>query len=813
MKKLTLIYILFAFVAQFATAANNNEFFVRGHVIDANTQEHVPHATVLIVGTTIGTVADETGHFFLNGIPMGDHKLQVSMVGYAPENRNIKVDKNSDTLDLTFNLVEDVMSLDQVIVSASRTETTRRHSPTLVSVMPSDMFERVNAPTLADGLTFNTGIRVDNNCQNCGFTQVRINGLEGNYSQVLIDSRPIFSALTGVYGLESIPAAMVDRVEVVRGGGSALFGSSAIGGTINIITKTPEYSGAEISSTLTVLGDGGSTDSNTTANATYVTDNGKAGFTMFAQSRTRESYDANDDGFSEIPELSSKTIGLRTFFKTSDYSKLSFAYDATSDSRRGGDKLNEPIELSEVCESASHTINAASVNFDLFSRNRSRKLNIYSSMMNTARDTYYNAAGSTDDFTIATGAQFTSNFDRVLFMPSVFVAGFEHTYNKLYDQQYNYSLSSDSSVGDEFQFSDEDLYVDKSGYGTTEQKVNTYSLYAQNEWKNDKVGILIGARADYNTFIERVIVSPRFNFRYNPSDSFNFRATYASGFRSPQLFDEDLHIMIVQGEQSKIENDPNLKEEKSHSFSVSADTYKTFGRLSTNFLVEGFYTILNNAFTLSESEMSDGFILQTRTNSEGAKVYGASFEARAAIPRIVEFQAGFTVQRSKYDESEGRTQGETITEEGTFDSSADDFELEFADAADQNSILRSPNNYGYFSARFPLTNKLTLNSTATYTGKMLVEHVMGGEIEDANGSLVEYEYTEYIKSQNFFDMNLTLTYDFTIASAVRMSVTGGVQNIFDSYQSTFDTGADRDAGFVYGPMNPRRFTIGAKLMF
>ncbi len=89
----------------------------------------------------------------------------------------------------------------------------------------------------ADGLNFQPGVRVENNCQNCGFQQVRINGLEGPYTQILVDSRPIFSAQTGVYGLEQIPANMIERVEIMRGGGSALFGSSAIAGTINIITK------------------------------------------------------------------------------------------------------------------------------------------------------------------------------------------------------------------------------------------------------------------------------------------------------------------------------------------------------------------------------------------------------------------------------------------------------------------------------------------------------------------------------------------------------------------------------------------------
>ena len=104
------------------------------------------------------------------------------------------------------------------------------------------------------GTKFQPGVRVETNCQNCGFQQVRINGLDGPYTQILIDSRPIFSALSGVYGLEQIPANMIERVEVMRGGGSALFGSSAIAGTINIITKEPMRNSAQIAHSLTMIG-------------------------------------------------------------------------------------------------------------------------------------------------------------------------------------------------------------------------------------------------------------------------------------------------------------------------------------------------------------------------------------------------------------------------------------------------------------------------------------------------------------------------------------------------------------------------------
>lgn len=123
-----------------------------------------------------------------------------------------------------------------------------------MNVVDSKVFESANANNLAQGLVFQPGVRVENNCQNCGFNQVRINGLDGRYSQILIDSRPIMSALAGVYGLEQIPTNMIDRVEVVRGGGSALFGSSAIAGVINIITKEPTTNSVSFSESLGATG-------------------------------------------------------------------------------------------------------------------------------------------------------------------------------------------------------------------------------------------------------------------------------------------------------------------------------------------------------------------------------------------------------------------------------------------------------------------------------------------------------------------------------------------------------------------------------
>ena len=190
---------------------NDSDANVFGHVLDKKTGEHLPFINVLLKGTTIGTTTDNSGHYFLKNLPEGKFTLEYKALGYKTVSKEVSL-KKGKTLEINVELEEDQIALDGVVVSANRAETSRRLAPTLVNV------------------------------------------LDGPYTQILIDSRPIFSALSGVYGLEQIPANMIERVEVMRGGGSALFGSSAIAGTINIITKEPLRNSGELSHTLTSIG-------------------------------------------------------------------------------------------------------------------------------------------------------------------------------------------------------------------------------------------------------------------------------------------------------------------------------------------------------------------------------------------------------------------------------------------------------------------------------------------------------------------------------------------------------------------------------
>ena len=174
---------------------------ITGHVIEKGSEAGIAYATVLIVETGKGTVTNDEGYFRFKDIPAGEYTLKVQMMGYATQTKRVTVSKEF-TVDMHFVMEEDVIQVDEVVVSANRNETSRKLAPVVVNVMNNRLFEIVNSTDLAKSLNYQSGLRVENNCQNCGFPQVRINGLEGPYSQILINSRPVMSALSGVYGLE-----------------------------------------------------------------------------------------------------------------------------------------------------------------------------------------------------------------------------------------------------------------------------------------------------------------------------------------------------------------------------------------------------------------------------------------------------------------------------------------------------------------------------------------------------------------------------------------------------------------------------------
>ena len=747
---------------------------IYGHVVDAKSGEHVPYAIIHVKGTTIATTTDMTGHFFLKNLPEGTFTIEAKYMGYTTMSKMVTTKKNTSK-ELNFNLSPSDLSLDEVVVSANRSETKRRMTPNLVNVINGKVFDITQSTCLAQGLNFQPGVRTEDNCQNCGFTQVRINGLDGHYSQILVDSRPIFSSLNGVYGLEQIPANMIDRVEVVRGGGSALFGASAIGGTINIITKEPVRNSASFGHTLMSIGGSNSFDNVTTGNVSLVTDDNKAGVYAYGQTRNRKGYDHDGDGYTELPELNNQTFGLNSHLRLNPYSKLSLQYHGIHEFRRGGNRLEQAPHEANITEQVEHSIQGGGLTYDYFAPDEKNRLSAYFSFQTTSRKSYYGgigegtdddrdaagkAYGTTHDFTYVAGAQYVHNFSKLLFMPSDLTLGAE----------YNFDGLKDVILGYDRHF---------------KQDVHIGSFFFQNEWKSKQWGFLVGGRLDKHNLVDNIIFSPRANLRYNPTDNLNFRLTYAGGFRAPQAFDEDLHVGVVGGERLVTVLADKLKEERSNSFSISADIYHKFGNVQTNLLVEGFYTDLDNVFALRQLDRPDaqGNTVQERYNAYGAKVFGLNIEGKAMFTRWFSLQAGFTIQKSLYDEA--IAWNDEVPEQK------------------YKKMMRSPNRYGYFTATFTPVKRFTASITGNYTGSMLIGHAAGSGVEEPKA----------VDTPDFMELNMKLAYDIPVSKYLTLQVNGGIQNIANSYQKDFDKGWNRDSNYIYGPSLPRSYYVGVKINY
>lgn len=657
----------------------------------------------------------------------------------------------------------DTIRLRQVVVTATQHSTVRSEAPTAVGVVDGEQMEAVSATNLGQALNFSTGLRVENTCQNCGANEVRINGLGQAYSQILIDSRPVNSALAGVYLLDQLPTALIDRVEVLRGGGSALYGSNAIAGVINVITREPHSNSASVGNTTQYIG-GKAWDFSNSFNASLVSDDSKAGLSIFGHNRHREPYDHNGDGFSEVGLLKARMVGFRGFLRTTDFSKLNLEYHNIHDFRRGGDRFDQPSPMALISEGGEHDIHSTSLKWDWLPASGLRHASFFASLQHVDRQSYYGeredsdpigtAYGYTKDLTLNYGALYSRHFDTLLFLPSEFTVGVEHTLDRLQD----HTLDSPD---------------------TLRQDIGIVSAYLQNEWKDNRWSLLVGARMDKHTMVSNPVVSPRLNVRFAPTDHLTLRTGYASGFRAPQVYDEDLHVGAVGGELYRITNATDLRMEQSHSVNASANLCFHLGSLEADLLVEGFYTRINDAFVneLLFDDTTSGYLHYERRNADGAEVMGMNVELTLSPVETMRLQLGGTLQRSRYT-GQGKE-----WDEGRF----------------EQRMERSPDLYAYLMGTYTPVAHLLLTATGTFTGPMLVYHnIAGGNVQK-------------VTTPSFFDLSLKATYGIPFGESTLLELSVGVQNLFDSYQNNHDSGPERDATYIYGPSLPRTLLFGAKL--
>ncbi|MCS6821240.1 MAG: TonB-dependent receptor [Microscillaceae bacterium] len=764
--------------------------YLKGTVYADN--QPLAHATIQLFPLQKIQITNTQGQYEFTHLPLGTYTLKVSLVGYQPITREIHI-ATEDTLTQNFYLQPDNLQLHQVVVTATRGEVPQYDAPVLVNTISKRTFETTQSLTLVEGLTFSPGLRIENNCQNCGFTQVRMNGLAGAYSQILINNRPIFSALASVYGLEMLPTAMIDRIEVVRGAGSVLYGGNAIAGTLNILTKEPIENGFEVAANhaFTNLQ---TPDFTLQANASLVSQDLEKGITFYTYHRNRTPWDANQDGFSELTKLQNYTFGMEAFWNTSSRSKWKTGLFYINEFRRGGSDFDRLPHQAQIAEQLKHHIYSTNISYEWLSKNLKHKISPYISAQWIHRDSYYGSGGR-----ILLPNEPLTQSDSL----ALNAYGQSKDLSATLGGQYNFAISNkiNLTAGTEYllsQVKDEMLGYQRQ----IRQSVNTWGNYAQIELKPiPQLTWLLGSRVDWlnlnGTYqlidqqhqdkLSLLVFVPRLSVMYSLHKNWKLRASWAKGYRAPQAFNEDLHTETVGGAAKFIQLAPNLNPETSQTtmFSVNHSSFE--GNLQYNFIAEGFYTYLRNPFILTQPfELPNGVSVITKRNGEGAVVKGINLEWNMAYNRTWLWQMALTAQTARY------VQPEIIWQ-------SIDNQDNRQPTITQN-LLRTPNLYGYVQTTYNLNKQISLSYSGVWTGQMQVPHMIEPETE----------YTILKTTPTFFEHNLKLNTTWKVGKHQQLQIATGIQNALNSFQRDFDVGIQRDASYIYGPVRPRTFFVSVK---
>jgi len=712
----------------------------------------IPGADVVIPEKAISVKTNLDGDFLILCSPGGVVHLEVFKSGFIPASSG-KFKCNSFLKMKKKKIVLYSSPLEEVVVTGTSTPKLYREAPVKTFVVNKNEIERKGALTLGDSLEIFTGVRVEDNCQNCNFTQVRICGMEGKYSQILIDGMPVISALAGVYVLDQIQSNMIEKLEVVKGGGSALYGGNAVAGVINIIKKESRESGVSLS--LIKGSIFGKPETDIRLNSSYLSKNSETRLDIFSNYQKRDHIDYDGDGFSDLGELLDLSFGsdLSHYFHKLN-GKLKITFNSIFEDRRGGNKFNLPEHMADIAESIRTYRADYGIGWEqTFSTKSILKLN--SSYSYLKRKSYYGANQDINAYGLTKNPVFFGNM--IYYDSSI----------KNHNFTTGFSFKSDS--------------IDDSAPAYNRrinERYTDFGFFFQDEisfFKNNFI-LLLGVRRDKHSEIDTPIISPRISILFKGLKDFAFRGTFSTGFRAPQVFDEDLHITQVGGEGRLIINKNNLTEEKSKSYTLGFDFGKHVKNSLYQFSIGAFHNTICNTFTLKEISSLGNARVFERFNSGAATVSGIEIEAGYKLAGKFEVFAGWTFQNSILEKPEPQ-----------FGS---------------KELFKSPKVYGNIRITFNLFGFIDLNSDFNYTGSMKIPHFAGYILNDTLET-----------TKPFFVSNLNLSKGISVGRKNKIVISGYILNLFDEFQSDLDKGVNRDAGYIYGPRRPRTFRLGFKYSF
>jgi outer membrane receptor for ferrienterochelin and colicins len=735
--------------------------------------EGLPFATVSVKNTDLGIYAAADGAFLLEDMPAGEWLLLIRMVGYREMEYPVSL-RPGEVLEADIDMASHSWQLETVVITGSRSFQRRTDAPVIVQVLDRKTLESTQSNALSEGLCFQPGLRVESNCQTCSYSQLRMNGLGGAYSQILVNNRAIFGSLIGLYGLEQFPSQLIERVEVVRGGGSALYGSNAIGGTVNVITRRPERNAYELSAQYARI-NGRASDVWLQGTASAAGASGKSGLHVSVSRRDREAYDHNGDGFTELPLLVNTALNLQTFTELAPRHTLDVFLTHWEEERRGGDRLTGPVHLANQAEERDHGVFMGGWDYRWDWKEERGGLSFYGALQNVSR-THYTGILPDDPLEYLQHLQLPPYGDSRNRSGQI---GCQASWRTLPAMGGRHLLTA----GVEYLGESVQDRIEAYAYDIDQQTRNT-GLFVQSEWKLPfPLTLQTGLRADRHNLVEDWLLNPRVSLLYQMSPNGQLRLSWGTGFRAPQAFDADLHIAFAGGGIQRIVLSDELREERSGSWSASLNLDRPGERQIYGFTLEGFYTRLKDAFILEERAGTGPSILEKR-NGSGSFVAGATVELRWNYDQKVQWESGLTWQQSRFDETVAWS----------------------AEIPGTRDYLRTPDVYGYHVLTLsPGRLPLQLNWSGVLTGPMWAPHFgLAGDPGTPENDALK-------RTPAFWEHHIRLAYTLSPSRwGHGVEFFFGVQNVGNAYQQDFDSGKNRDSNYIYGPARPRTIFAGCR---
>lgn len=721
----------------------------RAEILDPD-RKPVPGATVTISAAGVKGDSDRQGRVCLEELPPGEYEVLVVAEGYRVERVRVNVGEGSPvaarvTLRRPFG--------EEVVVTAGRMERSRSDVPLDVDRIGREKIENIVSRTLADAVEWTPGIRVESNCQNCNVSKIRMLGLEGAYSQILIDGQPTVSSLALVYGVEQLPARLIDSIEVVKGGGSALYGAGAVGGVINLIPHQP------VTTRGAFEGRFGDMDGEESTSFSGFFDwsgaDREQALSFYAQADRVDPFDVDGDGFSEVSRRELETFGARwERYLLGSTARVAADFNRIAEDRRGGDRLWLPPDEANVAEEILTDRLGGSVSF-LHTVSPRLDYRLVGSWARTERDSYYgvgmdpNAFGSTENPHAVADAQVNHYRNE-----NTITWGFQYSRDEVNDAQLGRNRVVRETYENVGLFAQEDRHL------------------------GEKLSLLYGVRLDDHSAVAEPILSPRLALLWAPVHDVSVRASLARGFRPPVVFDEDLHLALLgAGEAQVIRNDPDLREETSTSYLLSGTWQPTVGRKGAAYVeLSLFHTDIDDLFLNVEADDPATRDLEfLKVNRGAAEIEGAEMTLGFRWGSAVAAEMAFVEQSARFSEPE--------PDFGSLD------------------VFRTPERYGMANVQWS-TPWVDLFVGALYTGSMKAKHFAG---------FIDEDRLETTPTFLTWDVNVARTVSLGTGDAWPLTLRLGVKNLTDEFQEDLDRGPDRDASYVYGPRFPRSVFISLEV--